>query len=182
MNEELKKKIQKELLDPIKDPRRVMKMEYLFSHKYILIAVIIAVDLFLIMAFSFLFHMVGMIPRILGGREIQLFALRNFLPDFTKMPIQGGLAALLIIFIADAYLIYRIRVSWADKGFNVGQEGTDRFTTAEEIQEQYTEIAPLETPYHGNPGVLVSRIGNQFYIDQMVVCLLYTSPSPRDRG
>ena len=169
MNEELKKKIQKELLDPIKDPRRVMKMEYLFSHKYILIAVIIAVDLFLIMAFSFLFHMVGMIPRILGGREIQLFALRNFLPDFTKMPIQGGLAALLIIFIADAYLIYRIRVSWADKGFNVGQEGTDRFTTAEEIQEQYTEIAPLETPYHGNPGVLVSRIGNQFYIDQMVV-------------
>lgn len=110
MNEELKKKIQKELLDPIKDPRRVMKMEYLFSHKYILIAVIIAVDLFLIMAFSFLFHMVGMIPRILGGREIQLFALRNFLPDFTKMPIQGGLAALLIIFIADAYLIYRIRV------------------------------------------------------------------------
>lgn len=64
MNEELKKKIQKELLDPIKDPRRVMKMEYLFSHKYILIAVIIAVDLFLIMAFSFLFHMVGMIPRI----------------------------------------------------------------------------------------------------------------------
>ena len=139
MNEELKKKIQKELLDPIKDPRRVMKMEYLFSHKYILIAVIIAVDLFLIMAFSFLFHMVGMIPRILGGREIQLFALRNFLPDFTKMPIQGGLAALLIIFIADAYLIYRIRVSWADKGFNVGQEGTDRFTTAEEIQEQYKD-------------------------------------------
>lgn len=50
MNEELKKKIQKELLDPIKDPRRVMKMEYLFSHKYILIAVIIAVDLFLIMS------------------------------------------------------------------------------------------------------------------------------------
>ena len=62
MNEELKKKIQKELLDPIKDPRRVMKMEYLFSHKYILIAVIIAVDLLYIDKNGGLIQMNGSTP------------------------------------------------------------------------------------------------------------------------
>ena len=69
----------------------------------------------------------------------------------------------------DVFLVFRIRTSWSDKNFNVGQRGTDRFVTEEEIREQYTAVAPLDTPYPGNPGILIARIGNVFYIDQMVV-------------
>ena len=47
----------------------------------------------------------------------------------------------------------RIKIAWGEENFNVGQKGRQRFTTPEEIKEQYLEIDPLETRYPGNQGI-----------------------------
>lgn len=171
MFEALKKKIKKELTDPLKDKGRVMKLEYLLSSKYTIIGVVIGVDILLLILLTFLSNMIACLPGILTGRldGRALLSIRQFIPDLRGITFGGILVTAALLCVMDVFLVFRIRTSWSDKNFNVGQRGTDHFVTEEEIKEQYTAVAPLDTPYPGNPGILIARIGNVFYIDQMVV-------------
>ena len=168
---EIKNKIKSNLINPLKDKQRVMKLEYLLSHNYTIAALIIGVDILLIFFVSYVKNILFSVPQILAGRVTpnEIFSLRNMIPNLSGLNIGIVFGVLFILGILDLMLIFRIKVSWSEQNFNVGQRGTDRFTTEDEIKEQYTAIAPLETPYPGEPGLLIARIGNQFYIDQMVV-------------
>lgn len=167
----LKKKIKEELIDPLRDKQRVMKLEYFLSHKYTIIGVILCVDILLLLSITFITNMFSAVPGLLIGRMDagDVFSIRNMIPDLAGITVGGVTGFVLICTALDGILIYRIRTSWSEKNFNVGQQGTDRFTTENEIKEQYTAVAPLEKLYPGDPGILISRIGNTFYIDQMVV-------------
>lgn len=72
-----------------------------------------------------------------------------------------------IIFIGifDAVQAYRMYTSFSEKDINVGQKGTQRWTTTEEIIEQYKEIPDRDEEYDGAPGIIISRIGRKLYID-----------------
>ena len=169
MIKEIKNKIQDNLIEPLKDKQRVMKLEYLLSHNYIIAVVIIAIDILIVLGGSYVINLLMHIPTILVGKADlnTVFSLVNLIPRGIGAGAVAGIVLLLII--VDAVLVFRVKVSWSEDNFNVGQRGTDRFITENEIKEQYTEIEPLEKPYPGEPGVLVARIGNKFYVDQMVV-------------
>ena len=166
-----RKKIKNNLIEPLRDKDRVMRAEYLLSHKYTIVGVIICVDILLLLMVTFFINALSCIPGILAGvmGAEDLFTIRNFIPNLARITVGGIVAGLIILSGFDFILIYRIRTSWAEENFNVGQQGTDRFVTNDEIREQYTEIEPLEKPYPGNPGILIARIENKFYIDQTVV-------------
>lgn len=169
--ESLKKKIKRELIDPLQDKQRVMKLEYFLSSKYTVIGIIIGADILLLLAVTFLGNMVSSLPKLLSGmaRTEDVFNLGNMIPNLAGVTAGGIIGFLMICVLIDGVLLWRIRSSWSEKDFNVGQQGTDRFTTEEEIKKQYTVVDMLDTPYPGEPGILISRIGNRFYIDQMVV-------------
>lgn len=169
--ESLKKKIKRELIDPLRDKQRVMKLEYFLSSKYTVIGIIIGADILLLLAVTFLGNMVSSLPKLLSGmaRTEDVFNLGNMIPNLAGVTAGGIIGFLMICVLIDGVLLWRIRSSWSEKDFNVGQQGTDRFTTEEEIKKQYTVVDMLDTPYPGEPGILISRIGNRFYIDQMVV-------------
>lgn len=169
--ESLKKKITRELIDPLRDKQRVMKLEYFLSSKYTVIGIIIGADILLLLAVTFLGNMVSFIPKLLSGmaHAEDVFNLGNMIPNLAGVTAGGIIGFLMICVLIDGVLLWRIRSSWSEKDFNVGQQGTDRFTTEEEIKKQYTVVDMLDTPYPGEPGILISRIGNRFYIDQMVV-------------
>lgn len=171
MIEKLRNKIQDNLIDPLKDKQRVMKLEYLLSHNYTIAAVIIVVDILLVLGANYVLNLLKHIPAILLGQAdmATLFSITNFFPSLSGISAGAIFGIAVLLGVVDVVLIFRIKVSWSEENFNVGQRGTDRFITENEIKEQYTEIEPLETPYLGEPGCLVARIGNRFYIDQMVV-------------
>lgn len=171
MIEKLRNKIRDNLIEPLKDKQRVMKLEYLLSHNYTIAAVIIVVDILLVLGANYVLNLLRHIPAILLGQAdmATLFSITNFFPRLSGISAGAVAGVAVLLGIVDAVLIFRIKVSWSEENFNVGQRGTDRFITENEIKEQYTEIEPLETPYPGEPGCLVARIGNRFYIDQMVV-------------
>lgn len=171
MIEKLRNKIQDNLIEPLKDKQRVMKLEYLLSHNYTIAAVIIVVDILLVLGANYVLNLLKHIPAILLGQAdmATLFSITNFFPRLSGISAGAVAGVAVLLGIVDAVLIFRIKVSWSEENFNVGQRGTDRFVTENEIKEQYTEIELLETPYPGEPGCLVARIGNKFYIDQMVV-------------
>lgn len=171
MFETIKKKIKNELFDPLQDKERVMKLEYLFSSKYTIIGVIIGVDILLLIVLTFLSNVLMCVPGILAGKLDggDLLSVRHLIPNLRGITLGGIVVIVMLLGATDAFLIFRIRTSWSEKNFNVGQRGTDRFVTEEEIREQYTAVLPLDKPYPGAPGILIARIGNTFYIDQMVV-------------
>lgn len=159
--------IKNNLVYPMKDKKRLMKMEHLLSNNYVLLGLIIIIDLAVFMGMNYLTHIFASIPPLLLQQSTvsEMFSPRYLfvvtLPTF--------LGFVMIAAVLDVVLIFRIKISWSEDYFNVGQKGTERFMTEEEIKEEYKAIDPVDTPYPGNPGIVVSRIGNRFYIDDNVV-------------
>ena len=182
--EKLKKNINHSLISPLKDKGRVMKLEYVLSNNYVIAAVVIVIDLLLLLGLTFLVTVLSAVPKILVGmiRAEDVLTIRSAIPSLTGITVGGVIGFVLVAAVLDAILIYRIKVSWSDKTLNVGQRGTDRFTTEDEIKEQYSPIEPLNRPYPGEPGILISRIGNIFYIDQMVVNNLFLGITRSGKG
>ena len=148
-----------------------MKLEYLLSNNYTIIAVVVIVDILVVLAIALVLGMISSLPGILSGVTDagKLISVKSIVSVLSGITVGGAAVGLLLLTVIDVFLVYKIKVSWSDKAINVGQRGTDRFTTEDEIKDQYTAIEPLFTPYKGDPGILISRIGNTFYIDQMVV-------------
>lgn len=165
------RKIKENVTDPLKDKGRVMKLEYLLSNNYTIIAVVVIVDILVVLAIALVLGMISSLPGILSGVTDagKLISVKSIVSVLSGITVGGAAVGLLLLAVIDVFLVYKIKVSWSDKAINVGQRGTDRFTTEDEIKDQYTAIEPLFTPYKGDPGILISRIGNTFYIDQMVV-------------
>lgn len=163
------KTVKNNLVSPLKDKSRLMKLEHLLSNNYVLAGVVGVVDLVLFFGMNFVLHTLTSIPGLLLQKVdiADILSAKYLLP--TQISFKGSLVFLGTVIILDAVLVFRIKVSWSEEHFNVGQKGTSRFLTEEEIKEEYKEIEPLETRYPGNPGTLISRIGNKFYIDDNVV-------------
>ena len=66
-------------------------------------------------------------------------------------------------------LVVRIKIAWGEENFNVGQERTTAVYDSGRSKKSILEIDPLETRYPGEPGILVARIEDRFYIDTSVV-------------
>ena len=49
-------------------------------------------------------------------------------------------------------MILGSRFAWGEENFNVGQKGRQRFTTPEEIKEQYLEIESVGDQIPGGTG------------------------------
>lgn len=69
----------------------------------------------------------------------------------------------IVLAIPTAKLIFDLKKSF--ETLNLGQKGKSRFTTLEEIQEQYKAIPEKDEFYKGGGGVPVSRYKDKIYID-----------------
>lgn len=153
-----------------KDKNRVMRMEHILSDRYVVTVIVILTDLLLLLGSNYLLHLLRYLPRILlekGGSGL-VFSWRYFWPEAAWLTVGNVLLAIGILAIVDIVLVLKIKVSWSEEHFNVGQKGVSRFVTEEELTKEYKAIEPLEAAYPGNPGILVARIGTTFYIDDRI--------------
>lgn len=159
----MKKPTLKEML---KDRTILMKSETILSDNRVVGWIIGILDLLIFLSanygVNFFMHSV---TNAFKEEQIKIFSIRYLLPcSFIEF-----ILIMIFILIVDVVLFFKIKVSWSPETFNVGQKGTQRFTTKEEIKEQYLEIEPLDVTYPGKPGILISRIDNKFYIDNRIV-------------
>ncbi len=166
----LKGKWKNELIAPLKDKGRTMKLEYFLSNNYILAGMLIMLDVVLVLGGTYFLHLLRMLPAVLaGGVSGEMFSPIHMLPDVSGITLKKAGIVLFGLLVMDMVLAVRIKLSWSETHFNVGQKGVSRFANEDEIKQQYKAVEPLETPYQGNPGILISRIGETFYIDDSVV-------------
>ena len=162
-----RKKIRHTLIEPLKDKQRTMKLNYLLANNYFMAGTIFALDLFLFFGVNYAVNVLRALPQQLRQQTDPDLGIRNIFPD--ALSGAGLIVLFLVILVFDAFLAYKMKVSFGEVDFNVGQKGTERFANEEEIKEQYLKIEKIETSYPGKPGILICRIGNDFYIDNTVV-------------
>ena len=91
---------------------------------------------------------------------VQLVRLRAFKHPFTTFLF---FLLLIIDIIYVVVLSYRIYTSYTD--MNIGQKGSERFSTVEEIQQQYIAVPDKEIEFEGYGGIPVARIDSNLYLD-----------------
>ncbi|HAT4218978.1 TPA: type IV secretory system conjugative DNA transfer family protein [Clostridium perfringens] len=86
----------------------------------------------------------------------------------------------IIVSIPTAKLIFDLKKSF--ETLNLGQKGKSRFTTLEEIQEQYKAIPEKDEFYKGGGGVPISRYKDKIYIDTSPVNNLIIGTTRSGKG
>lgn len=152
---------------------RVMKLERLLGTWKAVIAVLVLIDAFLFIAVNYVVNLILYLPKVVEDLDhpLQYLGLRNLFPRLEMVTrYRQWYFILLVVYLTVCLIIdirqaYRMRTSFSEKGFNLGQKGVARWTSSQEIKEQYEEIPDRDLSFPGTGGTIISRIGDRLYID-----------------
>lgn len=157
----------------------VMKVNRLLASKKGIIATCVGTDFLIVVIAQYLLNLALNVPDWVTDLDnpFQYIGITNIFFQWKHFQMFPGLhigfyvLLLVALVIVDGMIIYKAKVYHAEDFFNVGQKGTARWTTNEEIKQQYKEIPDRETTtnkgeFEGAGGTIVSRMGNKLYIDQ----------------
>lgn len=170
--------------------RHELKLERFLSKKAIVVMTMILEDIFLFLIINYLANIIFNTGKILNdlGHPMKYIGLKNCLPDIQRIKnfseIFLFLYIVLIVFcvVMNIWQGYRMRAAFSDEGFNLNQKGYARWTTKQEIKEQYREIPDRDKAFSGYGGTIVSRMGMLLYIDTDVVNNLYIGITRSGKG
>ena len=152
-----------------KEANREMKLVKRLADKKILSTFIIGVFIFVTMLVNLISNSIDGIFLALAGRKNQFKLLFNLFMPNLSYPLLYLLAYGLMIFVLGK-VIFNFNASFKD--IKEGQKGNSRFTTIEEIKEQYKCVNEVETPeerelggYEGKGGVIIARDKDKVFID-----------------
>ncbi len=145
---------------------RVMKLERLLGTWKAVIAVLVLIDAFLFIAVNYVVNLILYLPKVVEDLDhpLQYLGLRNLFPRLEMVTrYRQWYFILLVVYLTVCLIIdirqaYRMRMSFSEKGFNLGQKGVARWTSSQEIKEQ-------DLSFPGTGGTIISRIGDRLYID-----------------
>lgn len=161
-----KRGTKEEQVTTLGDGNILMRANFLLSSKPLM--AIIGILFFFLMFFltnyfiNSILNIFGNFSAIFQGKSEILFSIKNAFVFTSGRAFLYGLN----FFISCAFVgstLFKIRVAYKD--LNVGQKGVERFTTLEEIKEQYVCTEEKETPFEGEGGIAVYRDGDKIFID-----------------
>lgn len=152
---------------------KVMKLERLLGTWRAVVTVNILIDVLIFMTVNYVFNLILYLPRVVQDLDhpLKYLGLRNLFPrlEMVTRYKQWYLLLLAVYIIAcliiDIRQAYQMRTAFSEKGFNLGQKGVARWTTNQEIKEQYKEIPDKDISFSGTGGTIISRIGDRLYLD-----------------
>lgn len=101
-----------------------------------------------------------------------------FVPNLNYIPIY--FIGIIVALILGGLTIYKIKISYQD--LNVDQRGASRWTTLDELKQQYKSIPEKYAPFAGKGGFLVSRYEDQLFIDDSAVNNLIIGSTRSGKG
>ena len=161
----MKNRFREEIIKPVQEKETLMRANRLLSSTYALTAVILVISAVSFFFFNYCMNTLLLILQNLKNFQepAPWFSFQNAFTFRFRECWGFYLVVLLLIIAADIRIVYGARVSWKD--YNVGQKGTERFTTPEEIQRQYRVIPAKDQRYPGCGGFPVCRIKDKIFID-----------------
>jgi len=173
ISNKFKKNIDKEIIKPVKSTTRLFKIEKVVSNWYMLIPVLVIIAFLLFFGLNYVVNILCDLPMALknslkynNANYSVIFSLKQLF----RFRASFGLVYLFDFFItafAVFKLSYLIRTNYKDA--NIGQKGVSRWTTLDEIKEQYKCIPEKADTYPGGGGVPVCRYKDKIFIDDSPV-------------
>ena len=150
-------------LSEIKDETKLMRLNHVLANNKLLKIICASIDGVAILFFNYAFSVIFQVGKALkshGDYQMSFNIVQMF---YFKAP--WWLYLLIIVFLIglNVRIVYNMKTSFGD--FNINQKGSARWTTIEEIKEQYKAIPEKSIPFSGNGGMLISWEGNTKYID-----------------
>lgn len=157
--------------------RQELKLERFLGKRKIIAVLLFLEDIAFFLIINYLINLIFHVPDLMNDLDhpANYLGLDNCLPDLHKITRNSDIFLVFyIIYFIFCLLVnirqaYRMRASYSDKGFNLNQKGHARWTTKDEIKEQYVEIPDRDKPFPGYGGTIISRIGKSLYIDTDMV-------------
>lgn len=155
--------------EPIADRSVLMRLNKFIAKKEVLITISITIYVVIFALFNYIINIFSTLlsmnfDEIFDKNNYQiLFSFKNIF-IFHKELVFIYICFAIFLLVIDLWLAYQISTS--NKDYNVGQKGTARFQTFEEIQAAYKEIAERDNVWNGYGGLLVSRYKDKLYIDE----------------
>ncbi len=127
---------------------------------------VLAVDLALFFLLTYLINVLGNIGQIIRDIEnaYDYMGISCLIPHI-GVHIEIYLLFIVVIGILDCFFAYQIRTSLGEADVNNGTKGTARWTTQQEIREQYKAVPLKDDFYPGKGGTIIQRQGEKLYID-----------------
>lgn len=155
------------ILEKTEKEKRVMQLNRILADKKNIKKLLLVADILLMVCFNFLINTL-----------VELFTEENIWEILKIFPLPKGIGIfwwlylifLLFLLICDITWAYKIKVSFSEENFNVNQKGSSRFTTVEELKQQYRQIDEREGEYDGLPGFLISTYEGKHFIGAISIC------------
>lgn len=144
--------------------------------KYI-VTILGMMDIFMLFALTYLANIIANFPVMMEmvNEGLNLSSYISLRYCFVYVgPHKLIIYFLFFVFLGllDVKFYYKMKVSYSEDYFNIGQKGMARWTTKEEIKQQYKRIpecgANSKESFEGNPGTIVAHFGGNIYIDTAI--------------
>ena len=156
-----------------KKTEKVMRLERFLGTWKAVIVVIVFIDALLFMAVNYVVNLILYLPRVVQDLKnpLRYLGAEKLFPQMEMIRrYKQWYLLLLVVYMIFCLIInirqaYRMRTAFSEKGFNLGQKGVARWTTSQEIKEQYKEIPDRDHSFPGAGGTIISRMGDRLYLD-----------------
>lgn len=160
----LKKDIENTILKTAKDSRQLMRINKILGTKYAITVTCSITSLFIFYIGNFCINLFISLFQVKNPFTLKNIFLVNFKFIFTyKFFLFIYFLLALVIIINDLRLIYLFKTNMEEQ--NIGQKGSSRWTTIEEIKKEFKEIQDSKIRFPGHGGIPVCRIEDKLYID-----------------
>lgn len=167
-----KRYLKDEVIRPARDKKRTMRLNHFLANNYAVALIVFLYDLIYFFLLNYIVNSLSKIGIFVQdtSKVNECFGISNILLNLNLVKNYEFarfiyIVLSIILIIMDICLVFQIKTSFSEKNFNVGQKGTSRWTTIEEIKQQYKEIDEKNTRYPGKGGFIVSRMKDKIYID-----------------
>lgn len=156
------------------DKNKTMNLNRLLGKDRYIRIVIVIFDVFIYLGVNYILNFFNNLPELMsairaGTSTKRYTGFRNCFFYIGNHWLIVFLFLVIFLIISDLVIWYKFKVSFSEDYFNVGQKGTARWTTVEEIKQQYKEIPDRgKDTYPGKPGTIVAHFDGNIYIDTKI--------------
>lgn len=153
----------------LSEKKSLVPLNKIISDKKNLKKICIAMSIVLFLGINYIFNcIVNSFHAITNYSGLEsLFSIKNVFIIHPFKYFWFYLLLLIFIAIVNIRLVYLVNVHIKD--MNVGQKGHERWTTTDEIKEQYPSMAMLGSPINGKGGFPVCQYQGKIYFDDSAV-------------
>lgn len=179
--QKLKKDFENTVLKTARDSGQLMRLTKILGTKYSIYVACVLSSLFIFCISNFFINL--FISLLIKSNPFTLknFLLINLKFIFTyKFFLVMYLVVFIIIAINNIRIVYLLKTYMKDQ--NVGQKGCSRWTTLDEIKQEFKEIDDSYTLIPGAGGVPVCRMGKKLYIDDSNTNVIHVGITRSGKG